>query len=190
MQWKKHGKHLIGAHAILSPSKHVWLKYDDDKILKNYKSLLRIQRGTELHKLAADHIKMKVKMGGGNDYFSKYVNDAIKYRMRAEQILQYNDICFGTADAISYREGYLRIHDLKTGDGKVSMDQLLCYAAIFFLEYEDKGIYPEDTEVELRIYQRNQPIVYHKPTAKEIKDTMNKIIHVSELLADYIEQED
>lgn len=190
MNWKKHGKHLIGAHALLSPSKYQWLKYDDDRILSNYKSLLRVKRGTDLHALAAEHIRLRVKMADKNDYFCKYVNDAISYRMKPEQLLYYNDICFGTADSISYRDGYLRIHDLKTGDGAVKIDQLMIYAAIFFLEYEDKGYKPENSKIELRIYQRNQPVIYHNPTADDIREVMNRLTHISTLLLGFAEMEE
>ena len=44
-----------------------------------------------------------------------YVNDAIGFKMTPEQILYYSDNCFGTADAILFRNNFLRIHDLKTG---------------------------------------------------------------------------
>ena len=69
-----------------------------------------------------------------------YVNDAIGFRMRPEQPLFYSENCFGTADAISFDEKkkYLRIHDLKTGVGKVKLDQLLIYASLFCLEYNFK----------------------------------------------------
>ena len=50
--------------------------------------------------------------------------------------------------------------------------QLEVYAAFFFLEYKIK---PEETEIELRIYQ-NDDIVIGNPTTKDIKPIMNKII--------------
>ena len=101
-----------------------------------------------------------------------FVNDAIGYRMESEQILYYSDIFYGTTDAICFRNNFLRIHDMKTGDGKVDMEQLLIYAALFCTEYEIK---PRDIESELRIYQHGE-ILFHKPEADEILPIMNKII--------------
>lgn len=60
-----------------------------------------------------------------------YVNDAISFRMVPEQILFYSENCFGTADTIVFRNGTLRIHDLKTGVVPAHMEQLEIYAALF-----------------------------------------------------------
>ena len=35
MIFNKHSE-LEGRHAILSPSKHYWLNYDDEGLIKNY----------------------------------------------------------------------------------------------------------------------------------------------------------
>ena len=67
-----------------------------------------------------------------------YVNDAIGFRMKPEVILAYSDFCFGTADAISFRNDILRVHDLKTGSRPAHMEQLLVYAALYCLEYKVK----------------------------------------------------
>ena len=80
-----------------------------------------------------------------------FINDAIGYRMKSEQVLFYSYYCFGTADAIGFRGNRLRIFDLKTGlKVKASMDQLKIYAALFCLEYAHD---PHDIDIELRIYQ-------------------------------------
>jgi hypothetical protein len=99
-----------------------------------------------------------------------YVNDAIGFRMTPEQPLYYSNNCFGTTDAICFRQKTLRIHDLKTGSSLTSMKQLEIYAAIFCLEYSE---IPE--AIELRIYQNDQ-IIVHSPSYSEIKYMMNKII--------------
>lgn len=49
-----------------------------------------------------------------------FVNDAIGYRMDPEVLLYYSDNAFGTADAISFIDGVLRIFDLKTGKHPVN----------------------------------------------------------------------
>jgi hypothetical protein len=84
----------------------------------------------------------------------------------------------GTADAIAFRNNFLRIHDLKTGRRPVHIEQLEIYAALFCLEYRVK---PSDIRMELRIYQ-NDEILVHEPTSEDIIQIMNKIIHCDKLL--------
>lgn len=84
----------------------------------------------------------------------------------------------GTADAISFRNNFLRIHDLKTGRRPVHIEQLEIYAALFCLEYRVK---PEEIQIELRIYQ-NDEILVHEPSADDIIQIMNKIVHCDKLL--------
>ena len=98
--------------------------------------------------------------------------------MTPEQVLYYSDRFFGTADSICFRNGMLRIHDLKTGKTPVHMEQLEVYAALFCLEYKIK---PSDIDMELRIYQNDQ-ILYHNPTAEDILPIMDKIVHLNKLL--------
>ena len=92
--------------------------------------------------------------------------------MQPEQILFYSENCFGTADSISFKDNFLRIHDLKTGVTPASIKQLLIYAALFCLEYKIK---PSTIQIELRIYQ-NDEVVVHNPTAEEILPIIDKII--------------
>lgn len=64
---------------------------------------------------------------------ANYVNDAIGFRLKPEVTLKYSQVCFGTADAIDYKERdkFLRIHDYKSGTTPASMDQLLIYDAYY-----------------------------------------------------------
>ena len=101
-----------------------------------------------------------------------FVNDAIGFKMIPEQVLYYSDNCFGTADAISFNKNKLRIHDLKTGVIKASIEQLLIYASLFCLEYR---VDPNSIEIELRIYQNND-IVIVDPEKEHIKSIMDTII--------------
>jgi hypothetical protein len=119
--------------------------------------MLAAQRGTELHAFAQDAIRLGVKLPRSQKTLNMYINDAIGYRMRTEQILYYSDNSFGTADAISFRKSFLRIHDLKTGLTPVSERQLEVYAALFCLEYRVK---PFEIEIELRIYQNDEIQIY------------------------------
>ena len=92
--------------------------------------------------------------------------------MIPEQVLYYSENCFGTADAISFRNRLLRIHDYKSGVIPAHMEQLEIYTALFCLEYKYK---PSDIDIELRIYQYDK-IFYHNPSSEEIVPIMDKII--------------
>jgi len=163
---------LVGEHAFLSASKYHWTNYDEEKIVNSFSKHLAVQRGTELHDFARRCIDLKIRLPKAKKSLNAFVNDAIGYRMKSEQPLFYSVNAFGTADAISFREGLLRIHDLKTGITPVSMRQLEVYSALFCLEYSES---PDDIETELRIYQMDE-IVVHKPEARDISEIMNKIV--------------
>lgn len=106
-----------------------------------------------------------------------YINDGIGFRMTVEQPLVYSEFIYGTADTIAFRDNLLRISDYKSGDHAASMDQVLTYAALFFLEYTIK---PRDVKTELRIYQGGE-INYAEPETDEIEDTMAAIINVNRI---------
>lgn len=171
MDFNKHSD-LEGQHAFLSASKYHWINYSEEKLSESYRNYLATQRGTKLHELACECIKMGVKLAKSKNTLNLYVNDAIGYKMTPEQPLYYSPNCFGTADAISFRNGFLRIHDLKTGASPTSIHQLEVYAALFCLEYNIK---PRDIKIELRIYQTNEVFV-HEPPAEDIEAIMDKII--------------
>lgn len=150
MIFNKHSE-LEGQHALLSASKHTWIKYDNKTLDDFIRSEQAKAKGTELHEFASQAIKLGVKLRGTKQTLNAFVNDAIGYRMESEQVLFYSYYCFGTADAISFRNNKLMIFDLKTGlKIKASMDQLKIYAALFCLEYAHD---PHDIDIELRIYQ-------------------------------------
>lgn len=171
MNFNKHYD-LVGEHAFLSASKYHWSNYDESKISSAYLKYLATQKGTRLHDFAHQCIELKQKLPKSKLSLNSFVNDAIGFRMKSEQPLFYSVNAFGTADAISFRDGLLRIHDLKTGVSPVSMRQLEIYASYFCLEYK---INPEDIEMELRIYQSEEILVY-KPESESIRDIMNKIV--------------
>ena len=169
---------LAGRHAFLGASKYHWVNYDDEKLVDTYSKFLAVQRGTELHDVAAKLIKLGLKQPKSKKTFNMYVNDAIGYKMTPEQVLYYSDNCFGTADSISFRNGLLRIHDLKTGVTPAHMEQLMIYAALFCLEYKTK---PSEIEMELRIYQSDE-VVVHNPEVDEILPIMDKIVTFDKIL--------
>jgi hypothetical protein len=163
---------LYQRHAFLSPSNYHWLNYDDDRLEARFVASMAAQRGTDLHSLAHEAIRLGVKLAKSNKSLSTYVNDAIGFKMNCEQPLFYSENCFGTADTISFRRGKLRIHDLKTGITAASEHQLEVYAALFCLEY---SISPFDIDIELRIYQRDEIRVF-QPFAETILEIMDKIV--------------
>ena len=177
MNFNNHFK-LQGLHAPFSASKSTWLRYDDEKALAVYANRKAKEMGTALHDWAKTTIDLAIKQPRSKKTIYSYVNDAIGYKMSTEVVLYYSDRFFGTADAISFRNGLLRIHDLKTGKTPAHMEQLLIYAALFCLEYKVK---PGEIEMELRIYQ-NDEILYHNPTAEDILPIMDKIVHLNKML--------
>lgn len=169
---------LEGLHAPFGASKSSWLRYSDDKIIEVYNNLQAAEMGTRLHEWAKQTINLGIKQSRSKKTIYSYVNDAIGFNMSTEVVLFYSERFFGTADAISFRNNFLRIHDLKTGRRPVHMEQLEIYAALFCLEYKIK---PGDIRMELRIYQ-NDEILVHEPTAEDILPIMDKIVHVDKML--------
>ena len=181
MQFIRHAN-LEGLHAPFSASQSSWLRYDDEKAIEVYQNKKAAEMGTRLHQWAKDTIDLGIKQSRSNKTLCTYVNDAIGFKMSTEVVLYYSDRFFGTADAISFRKGILRIHDLKTGKvGNIEshIEQLEVYAALFCLEYKVK---PGEIEMELRVYKNDQ-VIYHKPTAEDIVPIMDKIVHLDKLLA-------
>ena len=193
---------LRGKHASLAPSQPYWLRYSEEQLFQKYTSQYAPSMGTSLHELAEtlihNNLKLKksdkltvlshllsngiprnvIDMDRIYNNFMTYVNDAIGFKLTPEQILYYSDYCFGTADAISFRNNFLRIHDYKSGTTTAKMEQLLVYAALFCLEYKVK---PGEIESELRIYQ-NDEVIFHNPAADEILPVMDSIIRHSKSL--------
>ena len=192
---------LEGKHALLGASKHSWLNYDDEQLYKAYINSFAPTIGTLVHEYAKDKIIFRQQMEDNRSeknalllYLLKngipyqviplesifynlvpYVNDAIGYKMTPELVLYYNEYSFGTADTISYSRNMLRIHDLKTGSTPASMDQLMIYAAWFFLEYK-KEVTFQKSRTELRLYQ-NQEVIVHTPTSQELAGIMDRVVH-------------
>lgn len=208
MNWKDYSK-LAGKHSVLSASNPSWLNYEDEEqIFEKWSSEYKKEIGTHLHELAAKHIKHRVKMSRTDKHEVKlylldrgipeelidtdlildnmvpYVNDSIGFRMQSEQVLYFSEFAFGTADAISFRNNELRIHDLKTGSGKVHMEQLETYAAYFCLDY---GIKPGNIYMNLRLYH-NGTVIEAEPDAGIILPIMDQIIRFSKYLSDLKER--
>lgn len=185
----KNRSNLRGQHAFLSPSNVHWINYSEEKLISVYeKRVLAVERGTKLHEYACMAIELRQPQPRTKKTVNMYINDAIGFGMTPEQPLYYSDVCFGTCDAILFdpKKKLLRIHDLKTGETPAHMDQLITYAALFFLDYKDDLKYEDkldisDIHVELRIYQ-NSEIVVHEPTTEEILTRMDIIVKYSSLI--------
>ena len=200
MNFEKHSE-LIGTHAFLSPSQNAWTNYTEEKLIQRYLNAKAVERGTLLHAYACDAITLNRHQPRSKETLCMYVNDALGYRMEPEQRLFYSYNCYGTADAICYRNNTLRIHDLKTGETEAHMKQLYIYAALFCLEYQQKvdelrkkgfgdidiarklDLRPEEihfdparmNDIVLRIYQNNEVQEDH-PDPVDIQDLMKLII--------------
>lgn len=177
MNFNKHFD-LEGKHAFLGASKYYWIRYSDEKLIDSYANYMAAQKGTVLHEFAAQCIRLGQKLPRSKKTLNMYVNDAIGYNMTPEQILYFSDNCFGTADAIAYRNKLLRIHDFKSGVTPAHMEQLEIYAALFCLEYKIK---PGDIDIELRLYQ-NDEVIYHNPTAEDILPITDQIIRFDKII--------
>lgn len=178
MEFNRHTQ-LEGLHAVFSPSQSSWLRYSDERAVEVYMNKRAAEMGTRLHAWVKETIDLGIKQPRSKKTIYAYVNDAIGFRMSTEVVLFYSPRFFGTADAISFRNMFLRIHDLKTGKRPVDMEQLMVYAALFCLEYKIK---PKDLEgCELRIYQ-NDDVMIHNPGPDEIQEVMDIIVHLETVL--------
>lgn len=213
MNWNTHSN-LLGKHALFNPSGVSWLNYsveDDniDSIYQRYKNQFATTIGTTLHDYAEKRIRYRLRMSKTEknnvmmylldkgiprsvidlDYMYenlvRYVNDSIGFRMDPEVILFYSDNCFGTTDAIYYREKELRIHDYKSGKMAAHMEQPMIYAALFCLEY---GIKPMDISINLRIYHAEE-MMECTPEAEEINGIMKQIITLDKIVSKWKEED-
>ena len=171
-------KNLSGLHAPFTASQSSWLRYDDDRAMEVFLNKKAAEMGTRLHAWAKETIDLGIRQPKSKKTLYAYVNDAIGFKMSTEVVLFYSERFFGTADSIAFRDNFLRIHDLKTGKIPADMEQLEIYAALFCLEYKVK---PEDIGMELRLYQ-NDEIVYHNPTAEDVRQIMDKIVHLDQVI--------
>lgn len=178
MNFNNHSN-LEGQHAFLGASKYHWINYNEQKLAESFSKFMAAQRGTELHEFAAQCIRLGQKLPKSKKTLNMYVNDAIGFKMTPEQTLYYSENCFGTTDAISFRDNFLRIHDLKTGEIPAHMEQLEIYASLFCLEY---GIKPTQIEMELRLYQSEEILVFN-PSADDLIPIINNIIKFDKVIA-------
>lgn len=188
MIFNKHSQ-LEGRHATISASKYHWVNYSNEKFIEWVHTQMAAREGTELHNLAAFLIRKGVKLPRNAKTLNRYVNDCIGFRMKPEQVLFYSINCFGTADAIDYKEidgeTILRIFDLKTGVSRADMKQLMVYAALFCLEYDYRPF--EIDTIVLRIYQ-NDDYVEFEPAKEDISFIMDRIKTFDKMLDAVLEE--
>lgn len=163
---------LRGLHAFMGASKYHWLNYDQERFINAFYKYKAAERGTELHEFAAKCIELGQKLPHSKKTLNMYVNDAIGFKMQPEMVLFYSENCFGTCDAICFRDNLLRIHDYKSGEKQAHIEQLQIYAALFCLEYK---ISPYDIQFELRLYQNNE-VLYDHTDPQIIMAICDKII--------------
>lgn len=205
MEWNDHHE-LEGQHAFLGASQYRWITWDDKTVEERFDGQYATEIGDALHLLAKKCITGRIKLTAKDRHLvevclydafipkrsydadlilanlAPFVNDAIGYHMDSEVLLFYSMNCFGTTDAIgcNEKEKTLRIFDYKSGTTPAHMEQLLIYAALFYLEY-DKS--PMEYKTELRIYQNCNALVY-KPEPNEIERIMKLIKNRDKLVND------
>lgn len=179
-QFNTHSR-LAGLHAFLGASNYHWINYDRDRLAEVWHNSQAAKRGTELHALAHQLIRLGVKLPKNGKTLNAYVNDGIGYQMSTEQLLVYSYNCYGTADSIAFKKELLRIHDLKTGAIAGNMNQLKVYAAMFCLEY---GYKPGDIEYVLRIYQ-NDEVVEETDVMDQVAHIMSKIVSFDQMIESF-----
>lgn len=173
-----------GEHSIFSPSQPAFFNYSIDKLKEVYHNKKAAEEGTKKHEMAAMLINAKERVWKCKRTWNMYINDAIAYNMDAEVRLYFSSHFSGTADAIYFdpKDRILRIHDLKTGVTHASFQQLEGYAALFFLQYGQRfDSYPENTSMELRIYQNNEVRIL-EPNPEDIRFKMDILIEFEEIL--------
>lgn len=180
MRFHKHN--VDGQHAFLGASKYAWLNYTPDKLENVFLSEQAKRQGTLLHEFASQAIKLKIKLPNIDNTLNLFVNDSINNNMASEKVLYYSDYCFGTADAIQFEDGVLKIFDLKTGTTPTKFKQLLIYAALFCLEY--KVDYTK-IDYDLRIYQYDS-VNRYEATQEEIREDVGTIIEKIVINDDYL----
>lgn len=169
---------LQGRHSFLSASKYSWIRYDQDDLFRTFNNSMDAAMGTRLHEFAAEAIRLKRRMPDTGLTLDSYVNDAIGFRMTPEVMLVASENGYGTADAISFYDNVLRIHDLKNGVTPAKFDQLLIYAAYFMIEYKFK---PNEIKVVLRIYQ-NDTFEELIPDITQLAPIIDKFYFFNDLL--------
>ncbi len=173
MNWKTHSEvNEKNQHAFLSPSKPHWVNYSEERLRTAYRNYSRAAMGTRLHAFAKECIELSVRLPVTQASLNSFVNDSIGYRMTPEQVLYYSENAFGTCDAISFNDGILRIHDLKTGVSPPRLGQLEIYASLFCLEYAVK---PQNVDIRLRIYQNDELLKWY-PDIEDITSIIQKVI--------------
>jgi hypothetical protein len=136
-----------------------------------------------------------IELPSNGTTLNTYDNDAIGFMMAPEVSLMASYNAFGTADAISFRKERpgdkrltLRIHDLKNGVHKASMDQLRIYAAYFCIEYTTN---PNDIDIELRIYQNDEVFILNADSEEgedlraEVLTIMGRTQYFDNLINEY-----
>lgn len=181
-------------HATFSPSDKTWLNYDREKIRQRVVAARAVQRGTELHELAEHCIRMKTPLDPSNGVISTYVRDCIEYDMNTEVQMMYSEDIGGTADALHYDQAANRLYvfDLKTGDRKTSINQVIIYAALWCLTNYHNAL---SMTFDLRIYSKTHPqrLVSGEEddevlVAQRVYDVCEQIIYVQSIIDETIRE--
>lgn len=108
-----------------------------------------------------------------------FINDAIGFHMESEKELKYSDVLYGTADAISFNNSELRVHDLKTGLKPIEdPTQLVIYCALFCLDYK---VSPEQCKRIIVCVYQNGEIKSCEVSVEQLSKVIERMKHVNEV---------
>ncbi len=206
MIWKDYSK-LKNTHAFCGASNYRWRNYDIEKLIQSKENSYATTIGTLLHERAANYISKPKKITKAckisiYDYLAidnkipesaididrlfpnlmSYVNETITFEMDPEVTLYFSDNFYGTADAISWEDGILRISDLKTGITPASFMQLENYATFFCLDYKIKP--SQIKKLEFRIYQNNE-VLFAEPDPHILNPIIDQVVEFNRVLSDF-----
>lgn len=149
-------QYLDTEHAFMSPSNYHWLNYTKERLIEVWDAKQNASLGTRLHIFAQECINLRIRVDPiSHPTVAIFVNDAIDLGMYSEVHLEYDELCYGTADVLLFAHNILHIWDLKTGNNRVHHSQLYIYAAIFCLQ---NAIDPYSIQYDLRIYQHGKRV--------------------------------
>lgn len=139
---------------------------------------------------------MRVTLDSENGVIAQYVHDCICNRMETEVLLSYSEFIGGTADAIRFDrdQQILYVFDLKTGDKKTSLSQVILYAALWCLIWH---VDPLSIDFDLRIYSNthSQRLISgeepddEEPVSQKVSNAARQITYVQSVADEILAEE-
>lgn len=168
---------LKGQHAFLGPSRISWIRYTPEKLRRVFINMQAAKEGTRKHAFASEAIALGQRLAGRKSALSRFVNESIGHGLTPDVILMYSFNCYGTADALGFRDKTLRVHEYKSGESG-SEEQPMIYTALFCLEYD---VDPYDINIIIAMYKGFEPYEF-EPDPDKIVEIMRVIVEFDPIL--------